>query len=104
MKPEPTPGIPHRLIFTAAVTAASKALILRDRLLGRVKKFQLDEKRCQVISSLRIASGSQVLDAVFVRPTAESARAALLICHGIGETVDHGLAVQKRASQNAVSQ
>jgi hypothetical protein len=78
-------------------------MILRDRLLGRVKKVQLDANASSAISRLGIDSGSYVLDAIFVQSAGERARAALLICHGIGETVDHWLAVQNLLAAHGVA-
>ena len=44
-----------------------------------------------------------MLDAVLVTPDANGARASLLICHGIGETVEHWLAVQQLLAANGVA-
>ena len=82
------------LAFTAAVTVASQSLFLRDKLLGRMKPAPLKDP-CLEISRQPIASGNQLLDAVFVAPAGEPVRAAVLLCHGIGETVDHWFEVQK---------
>jgi alpha-beta hydrolase superfamily lysophospholipase len=92
-----------RLTFTAAVTAVSRTLILRDRLLGRVKHARLDHHALQNFSRHRIASGNKILDAIFVAPAGNSARAALLICHGIGETVDHWLTAQNLLASHGVA-
>jgi hypothetical protein len=48
-----------------------------------------------VASRQSIYSGNHVLDAVFVTPDANAVKAGLLICHGIGETVEHWFAVQQ---------
>jgi uncharacterized protein len=81
--------------FTAAVTFASRALILRDRLLGRMRNTEPQELPSPQVLPCSIASGKEVLDAVLVTPAIGPARAALLICHGIGETVNHWCQVQK---------
>ena len=91
------------LAFTAAVTIASRIFILRDRLLGRVKRSPLEDPPCLEISRRPIASGKQLLDAVFVTPTEVPARAAVLLCHGIGETVDHWFGVQKLLAAQGVA-
>lgn len=88
-------GSIDNLAFTAAVTVASRSFILRDRLLGRVKRAPLEDHPYLKISRRSIASGRQVLDAVFVDAVGKPARAAVLLCHGIGETVDHWFGVQR---------
>jgi uncharacterized protein len=90
-------------VFSMAVTIASQTLILRDKLLGRVAKVPLNAWPCQQISRHSIASGPEILDAVLVTPSGEPARAALLICHGIGETVDHWFGVQKLLAARGVA-
>lgn len=82
------------LAFTAAVSVASQSLFLRDKILGRIKRAPLKDPSLE-ISRHPIASGNQLLDAVFVAPANVPTRAAVLLCHGIGETVDHWLEVQK---------
>jgi hypothetical protein len=50
-----------------------------------------------------IPSGKNKLDAVLVQPSTEAARASVLICHGIGETVEHWHAVQQLLAANGVA-
>jgi uncharacterized protein len=90
-------------LFSVVVTSASQALIARDKLLRRIKKVQPNDCPHQQISRHSIASDSEILDAVLVTPTDEPARAALLICHGIGETVHHWLGVQKLLAAQGVA-
>jgi alpha-beta hydrolase superfamily lysophospholipase len=89
--------------FTAVVTVASRTLILRDRLLGRISKATLEDSQCLEISRRSIASGAQLLDAVFVTPASKHPRAAILLCHGIGETLDRWLGVQKLLAAQGVA-
>jgi uncharacterized protein len=96
-------GSIDNLAFTAAVTVASRSFILRDWLLGRVKRTPLEDHQYLKISRRSIASGKQVLDAVFVDPVGKPARAAVLLCHGIGETVDHWFGVQKLLAAQGVA-
>jgi uncharacterized protein len=96
-------GSIDNLAFTAVVTVASQAFILRDRFLGRVKRVPLEDHPCLETSRRSIASGKQVLDAVFVNSVGEPARAAVLLCHGIGETVDHWFGVQKLLAAQGVA-
>lgn len=48
-----------------------------------------------ICSRRAIASGKELLDAVYVAPPTNSVRAAVLLCHGIGETVDDWFGVQE---------
>lgn len=93
----------NSLTFSVAVTVASWALILRDRLLGRVNGVRWEGQSYPRISRLMIASGKQHLDAVFVTPTNVPVQAAVLLCHGIGETVDHWRAVQNLLAAQGVA-
>jgi pimeloyl-ACP methyl ester carboxylesterase len=89
-------------IFDIAITATGRVLLVRDRLLGRIGRGGSSETP-GTVSRHAIPSGSQILDAVLVTPDANSARASLLICHGIGETVEHWLAVQQLLAANGVA-
>jgi len=90
-------------VFSLVVTIASQALIAREKILRRIKKLQPNDCPRQQISRHSFASESEILDAVLVTPTDKPARAALLICHGIGETVDHWLGVQKLLAAQGVA-
>lgn len=52
---------------------------------------------------IAIQSGSNTLDAVLVQPTSQAALAIVLICHGIGETVQHWYSVQQLLAANGVT-
>lgn len=82
------------MILTIAVTAASRILVWRDQLLGRIAHGEHVDPGQFDISRHAIPSGNNLLDAVLVKPASNPARASLLICHGIGETVEHWLVVQ----------
>jgi len=103
MNLERRPGFLDGLSFTVAVTAASRIMILRDRLLRRVSTRRLSDAPGQSVSRHSISSGRELLDAAFVMPAGESPRAALLICHGIGETIDHWLAVQHLLAEQGIA-
>jgi pimeloyl-ACP methyl ester carboxylesterase len=93
----------RQLILTIGVTFASRILILRDRLLGRIGRNGDAETSHAVASRHVIHSGNTVLDAVFVTPEESGTKASLLICHGIGETVEHWLGVQQLLAANGVA-
>ena len=91
------------LAFSAAIAVASRTLIFRARLLRKVKKSLPDGDLRLKISRRRIASGKQMLDAVFIAPADQPVRAAVLLCHGIGETVDHWFGVQNLLASQGVA-
>jgi Lysophospholipase len=88
------PALIDDFAFSAAMTVASRTLFLRDRLFRRVSRNRSETATLLKHSRHTIASGDEVLDAVFMTPGEEPARAAVLLCHGIGETVDYWLGVQ----------
>jgi pimeloyl-ACP methyl ester carboxylesterase len=92
----------HR-VLTIGVTSISRILILRDRILGRIARDERLEFSDTKISHHKIQSGSNLLDAVFVQPGSGPARASLLLCHGIGETVKHWLVVQQLLATHGIA-
>ena len=94
----------HRISFTVALTGISRALLLRDRMLGRVQPIVEDPTGAPQVQRHTIASGRNVLDAVWVRPTASGTpKATILICHGISETVEHWLPVQRILAESGAA-
>jgi alpha-beta hydrolase superfamily lysophospholipase len=91
------------LAFTVAVTVASRTLILGNKFLRGVKRAPFEDPPCLKISRRSIVSDNQLLDAVFVAPAREPVRAAVLLCHGIGETVEHWFGVQKLLATEGVA-
>src|SRR5579859_5641549 len=93
----------QELMFTAAVTCIARGAVLRDRLLGRMSTMRRRANEwTHPVSRHLIPSGGRALDAVLVRPFDEP-RAALLICHGIGETVDYWTGVQHLLASRGVA-
>jgi uncharacterized protein len=94
----------HRISFTLALTGISRMLLARDRLLGWVPRRVEEGGTAEAtVERHRIASGKNTLDAVLVRPAAAPARAVVLICHGIGETVEHWTPVQELLAANGAA-
>jgi alpha-beta hydrolase superfamily lysophospholipase len=95
----------HKYSFTIALTVISRALLLRDRLMGRVRPVVDRTGPVASVARHRIASGANVLDAVWVRPVTGAApvRAVVLVCHGIGETVGHWVPVQELLAANGAA-
>jgi pimeloyl-ACP methyl ester carboxylesterase len=85
----------RELVFSIAIMCISRALLLRDSVLGRVWRGPSESSSTLQIWRHKIESGDHMLDAVLAKPAPGSERAALLICHGIGETVDHWREVQR---------
>ena len=90
-------------LFTTSVTAISRTLILKDRLLGRMGRIRAAASSGAQIDRHFIPDANRRLDAVFVQPSETPAQAALLICHGIGETVDHWIAAQTLLARHGVA-
>lgn len=93
----------HRLSFTVALTIISKFCIIRDRVYetaGLARRVNTSEPSA---SRHTVASGRNLIDAIFVEPAASPARAAVLICHGIGENVERWLTVQQLLAANGVA-
>jgi pimeloyl-ACP methyl ester carboxylesterase len=93
----------REFLFSVAITATGRLLLWRDRLLGRLNRRGDDNSPDSAISRLSIESGNHLLDAVLVEPRPHSAQAGLLICHGIGETVEHYRRVQQILAANGVA-
>ncbi len=93
----------HRTTFTLALTGISRILLVRDWLVGWAPRAVENKKTGDaVVERRRIVSGRNTLDAVWVRPTIQT-RAVVLVCHGIGETVEHWLAVQELLAANGAA-
>lgn len=102
----------RKYVFTAALLVISRVTEVRDLLKGRIgpraarrqagkpwfgPTAAISESRCA------ISSGKNTLDAYFVRPAGKTARAVVLLCHGIGETVEHWLPVQRLLASEGVA-
>jgi pimeloyl-ACP methyl ester carboxylesterase len=71
-----------------ALAAVSRGLMLRDSLLGVTRRLRRHPAR----ERISLSSGDRILSAVCVVSGPDAPN--LLICHGIGETVEHWSAVQ----------
>ncbi len=83
-------------MFTLGVTLASRLFLLLDH----VPATDTTGSR---FSRHAIPSGRNTVDAVFAQSASVEPRAALLLCHGIGETVDHWRAVQHLLAQLGIA-
>ncbi|AXC15284.1 Bem46 protein [Acidisarcina polymorpha] len=93
----------HKLLFTIVLTSTSRVLLGWDRLFGRLRRIRLAAKSEGNVSRISFPSGSSLIDATLVRPMNCPEDAGLLICHGIGETVEHWFGVQQLLAANGVA-
>jgi pimeloyl-ACP methyl ester carboxylesterase len=91
------------VLLSVAVTATGRVCLARDRLLRRIPWNGRSETAGAGTSRHSIPSGKKLIDAVLVRPDSTAARASVLICHGIGETVEHWHGVQQLLAANGVA-
>jgi uncharacterized protein len=93
----------HRASFTVALTCISRFFILRDRLVDAVVPRGAAGEVEIAVARHAIRSGGNTLDAVFMQTARVQPCAALLICHGIGETVAGWRKVQELLAANGVA-
>jgi alpha-beta hydrolase superfamily lysophospholipase len=104
---ERAPSRAHSAAFSYAISCVSRFMILRDRALGWTKRGRVPAgiheraQRHAVPSAAHLPA--HLLDAVFVEPAAVPTRAAVLLCHGIGETVEQWFGVQQLLAANGVA-
>lgn len=98
--PHITPLQKH--LFTVSLTCASRFVHVRDRLMGRVPRTRPE---CPGVSATQqtISSGRNRLDAVIVEPAGSQPRAAVLICHGIGEVVSQWFPIQRIFAESGIA-
>ena len=97
------PSRAHRAYFAFAITCISRFMIARAHLFGWAKRGRRPAGVHERASRHSVRSGESVLDAVYVEPIAGQARAAVLLCHGIGETVEQWFGVQQLLAANGVA-
>jgi pimeloyl-ACP methyl ester carboxylesterase len=102
----------RKYVFTASLTVASRFTLVRDLLLGRIGPVARNSRARKLwfgsVSEVEearsaIHSGNNILDVYFVKPATSQVRAVVLICHGIGETVEHWHPVQRLFAANGVA-
>jgi alpha-beta hydrolase superfamily lysophospholipase len=91
----------QQTLFTIALTLISKAFLLRDYLTGRIGQPRPTHPNIAATDH-KISSRENRLQAVFVGPIQAEPKAALLICHGIGETTERWFDVQQLLAINGV--
>lgn len=101
--PDDSPSRAHSVSFSFAIAGISRFLILRDQALGWTKRGRVPAGIHERGSRHAIPGAAHHLDAVFVEPAAGPARAAILLCHGIGETVEQWFGVQQLLAEHGVA-
>jgi uncharacterized protein len=100
---ETAPNRAHRVAFSLSIAAISRLLILRDRALGWTKCGRAPAGVHERATRHAISGAVHELDAVFVEPAHVPARAAVLLCHGIGETVEQWFGVQQVFAERGIA-
>ena len=90
-------------IFTVALTCISRFCLLWDRLHGYRTPNGKQTKPDVVLSRVAIRSGRNILDAAFAQPDTAPTTSALLICHGIGETIGYWFGVQELLAVHGIA-
>ncbi len=93
----------QKLAFTVALTCISRICLAWDRLLGRLERDGGANDCDALVSRLGIESGNNLLDAFLVKPASGPARNAVLLCLGIGETVQGWLGAQRLLAANDIA-
>jgi alpha-beta hydrolase superfamily lysophospholipase len=93
----------QKFLFRLTVTWICTVIEAKNWILGRSHSDGNLSTDQATATRHQIASGENLLDAVFVEPAAEPMHAVVLICHGIGETVQRWLPVQQLLAANGTA-
>jgi pimeloyl-ACP methyl ester carboxylesterase len=91
------------LIFTVALTCLSRFFLLWDWIHGYRRSDWKQATPGVACSRIAIQSGPNALDAVFAQPDSQPTVLALLICHGIGETIEYWFGVQRLLAVHGIA-
>ncbi len=89
----------QNLLFAVGVAGLGRVLVARDRVLGRPGARVLPAGATRIA----IESGRNALDAVVMVPEGGRVLAAVTVCPGIGETVEHWLRAQELLAREGVA-
>jgi hypothetical protein len=92
----------QRIAFVVALACGSRAIQVRDRLLGRIPRRNASAPGV-ALTPLAIASAGSVLDGAYAEPASGQVRASVLICHGIGEVVRQWIPIQALLAARGVA-
>jgi uncharacterized protein len=88
-------------LFSVTTACISQITVARDRARGIIRVGVEAKPAGTFIERVSIASERTILDAVLVRPDSRPSR-AVLICHGIGEIVEHWVLAQQLLAASGV--
>src|SRR5580704_10039819 len=101
--PGDSPKRAHRVYFSWVIACISRFMIFHNHALGWTKRSRMPAGIHERASRHVVPSAAHHLDAVFVEPAAVPAQGAVLLCHGIGETVEQWFGVQQLLAANGVA-
>jgi pimeloyl-ACP methyl ester carboxylesterase len=93
----------NEIFFAIVLAGVSRALILRDKVLGRVRKQKFVSTKRTVVERMKIVSGRNRLDAAFMKPAIVPVEQVILLCHGIGETIEYWLPAQRLLAKHGIA-
>lgn len=93
----------QRALLKVAVTGTGWVCVARDRMLGRIPWDAVEDAADSCLERLAVENGVRRLDAILALPRNRPALASVLICHGIGETVEHWRRVQQLLAGSGVA-
>jgi uncharacterized protein len=100
---EESPNQAHRASFSFAISCISRYMILRDRAFGLTRSGRRPAGHHERSSRHSISSSASLLDARYVEPASRAPHAAILLCHGIGETVEQWFGVQQLLASEGIA-
>jgi alpha-beta hydrolase superfamily lysophospholipase len=91
------------MLLTIVIMAIACGCRVRDLAMKRVSRIDVESVPEAAIMKHWIPSGRHRLDAVLATPIDSTVRATVFICHGIGETVENWLPVQRMLASRGVA-
>jgi len=93
----------QKFLFRLTVTWICQVIQVKNWITGRSRAgSDLSTEQARATRH-KIASGENLLDAIYVEPATGRVDAAVLICHGIGETVERWVPVQQLLAANGTA-
>ena len=97
-------GMGREWLFGLVAGTANRATVWRDKAKGWFREVDCGSSGGVDVSRHWIESGRGRIDGILVKPAGVEAKTAVLICHGIGEAVEHWHGVQRMlAAEGAAS-
>ncbi len=93
----------REMLLSIVIMAIARGCRVRDLIMKRVSRIDIESVPEAAIMKHWIPSGRHRLDAVLATPINSPVRATVFICHGIGETVENWLPVQRMLASRGVA-